>query len=42
MDLFAVPRTTFTLYLKLVQFPFEVGMRLIGGARRLALSPSTA
>ena len=31
MDLLAVPRTTFTLYLKLVQFPFEVGMRLIGG-----------
>ena len=30
MDLFAVPRTTFTLYLRLVQFPFEVGMRLLG------------
>jgi hypothetical protein len=31
MDPFFVPRTTFTLSLKLVQFPFEVGMRMLGG-----------
>ena len=30
MDPFVVPRTTFTVYRKLVQFPFEVGLRLLG------------
>ena len=31
MDPFVVPRTTFIWSLKLVQFPFEVGLRLLGG-----------
>jgi hypothetical protein len=30
MDPFAIPRATFKLYLQLVQFPFEVGLRLLG------------
>ena len=34
MDPFVVPRTTFTVYRKLVQFPFEVGLRLFAVVRR--------